>query len=153
MPLVFGVCMKYFKNETKAKDATMSIYETCVEKCLSSDIKQFKPWLYVVVKNHCLMQLRKESRVPKEIELDDNKVDEVNGYDFLRDERINILIQKLDQLKPDQKNCLTLFFLKNKSYQEVSIELGLELKTVKSHIQNGKRNLKIVLEQEDAFKN
>ena len=52
----------------------------------------------------------------------------------------------LKQLKDLQKKCIDLFYLKEKSYLQISSELHVTLNAVKSHIQNGKRNLKICLE-------
>ena len=56
------------------------------------------------------------------------------------------LLQKLEMgleaLKPDQKLCLELFFLKDKSYKEIMRETGLSLNEIKTHVQNGKLNLK-----------
>ena len=59
--LVNGVCLKYLKNPTLAEDAVMSIFEILVDKAKTHDIRQFRPWLYVLAKNHCLMQLRKKN--------------------------------------------------------------------------------------------
>ncbi|MEO1383805.1 MAG: sigma-70 family RNA polymerase sigma factor [Bacteroidota bacterium] len=62
--------------------------------------------------------------------------------------------QALTKLKLEQRVCVELFFLQKKSYQEVASETGYTLKQVKSYIQNGKRNLKIRMEQmsvEDSY--
>jgi RNA polymerase sigma-70 factor (ECF subfamily) len=45
-------------------------------------------------------------------------------------------------LNDHQRKCIELFYLKEKSYQEVAEQTGFSLNEVKSHIQNGKRNLK-----------
>ncbi len=58
MPLVYGVCLKYLKDEEQAKDAVMGIFEELTIKVKQHDIKQFKSWLYVLSRNYCLMQLR-----------------------------------------------------------------------------------------------
>ena len=52
----------------------------------------------------------------------------------------------LGQLNEEQKKCLDLFYFKDKSYVEIAEITGLTNNEVKSHIQNGKRNLKIKLE-------
>ena len=153
IPLVFGTCMKYLKNEAKAKDASMDIFEHCVKKIRQNEITHFKSWLYVVVKNHCLMILRKESKVRfVEFDTENNNLSESNGYDFLLEEKLQKLSSVLKNLKEDQKVCIEMFFLKNKCYQEIADELNMDIKKVKSHIQNGKRNLKILLSKEEIFK-
>jgi DNA-directed RNA polymerase specialized sigma24 family protein len=60
--LVFGVCLKYLKERENAKDAVMSIYQELIKKLQTHNVDNFKSWLYVVAKNHCLMQLRKEKK-------------------------------------------------------------------------------------------
>jgi len=55
----------------------------------------------------------------------------------------------IDQLKEEQKNCIVLFYLQNKSYVEVAEITGYSMKEVKSYLQNGKRNLKILMSKEN----
>ena len=153
IPLVVGTCMKYLKNEARAKDASMDIYETCTKKLKNADVQYFKSWLYVVVKNHCLMQIRKDKKsIGQDNELHENTIVEHNGYDFVKEEQLQMLSTVLANLKPEQRQCVELFYLQNKCYQEISDQLKMDLKKVKSHIQNGKRNLKILLSEKDIFK-
>ena len=53
----------------------------------------------------------------------------------------------LKELNPEQQQCVTLFYLEKKSYQAVSDETGFSMLQVKSYIQNGKRNLKLLIEK------
>ena len=55
LELTYGVCLKYLKSASRAEDAVMHIFEELSEKVLKHDIKQFRSWLYVLAKNHCLM--------------------------------------------------------------------------------------------------
>jgi len=57
--LVYGVCLKYFKQEEQASDAVMDIFEELIQKAKKHEVDKFRPWLYVLAKNHCLMRLRK----------------------------------------------------------------------------------------------
>jgi RNA polymerase sigma-70 factor (ECF subfamily) len=52
----------------------------------------------------------------------------------------------IEELSAEQKKCVDLFYLKEKSYVEIAEITGFTLNEVKSYIQNGKRNLKIKLE-------
>ena len=67
------------------------------------------------------------------------KIDEVDAKE-------KALKKCLDQLKDMQKACVEKFYLSKKSYLEIAAELKLNLNSVKSNIQNGKRNLKICIE-------
>ena len=150
-----GLCIKYLKDEDEAKDAVMHIFEKLMNDLLKHDIQYFKSWLYTFSKNHCLMIIRsKQSRLSKEIDI------QINASSFMETEtnqHLNVseekekeylaLEQAVDSLNEEQKICIDLFYLKEKSYQEISDVTGYTLNEVKSFIQNGKRNLKIKLEK------
>jgi len=152
--LVYGICLKYFDDKEEAKDAVMEIFEGLTEDLPEFEIRNFKSWLFTVSKNHCLMALRKkkiihaaEESVAKNCEPEFMESPDELHHDILRRERSeNELISALNGLKDEQKLCLELVYLKEKSYHEVSEITGYSLKEVKSHVQNGKRNLKIKLE-------
>ena len=65
MDLLYGVCLKYFKDTELAKDAVLSIFEELISKLQKHDVENFKAWVYQVAKNYCLMQLRKEKKFTK----------------------------------------------------------------------------------------
>lgn len=148
--LVLGVALKYMKNGQLAEDISMQIFESLIQKLVNYQIDYFKSWLYMVTKNECLMLLRKKNYdIPLELEQIESNESE---KDFEQDElNISLLEQKIDHLKEDQKQCIQLFYIKELSYNEISKELNLSLKSVKSAIQNGKRNLKLLLEKENEF--
>ena len=151
MHLVYGLCLKYLKNREDAQDAVMSIYEHISIKLLDTEVKHFKSWLYMVSKNHCLMQLRKNNpEITTEIFMDSRDDVHLNDEKIKLEEDLNALEECMEKLNEEQKVCVQLFFLQKKSYQEVHETSGLEMKKVKSHIQNGKRNLKICLEEKNV---
>lgn len=148
--LLFGVCMKYLKNEEEAKDAVQQIFLKVLVEAEKYKIDFFKSWLYMVCRNHCLMKLRdKVGRNMKEI--NDTMalpLEEVELSSFVeKDQLLQSMEASIDELNTEQKTCVTLFYLQKKSYQEISTETGYSLLQVKSHIQNGKRNLKILVEK------
>lgn len=149
--LVMGVALKYLKNINDAEDITMSVFENLPEKLKKHSINNFKSWLYSVVKNECLMCLRKKdfasSEFISELEQKEN-IEEV----IQLEEKLNILEQTINELNEEQKICIRLFYIEKKSYQEISEKIKLDIKKVKSAIQNGKRNLKIKLEGNHEFK-
>ena len=65
MELVYGVCLKYLKEEEEAKDAVLNIYEELIVKVKKYEIQHFKSWLYQLAKNHCLMKLRSAKKFSK----------------------------------------------------------------------------------------
>lgn len=153
--LVFGVCMKYFKNQEASQDALMNIYEELIEKVHRHDILEFKPWLYMVVRNHCLMVLRKnKSTDQKFVDFSIEQTSNVQNDSFLhltneaesQEQLEAILADCLGGLKKEQQECVHLFYIEEKAYKEVADITKHDLKKVKSYIQNGKRNLKKCLE-------
>ncbi len=153
--LLFGVCMKYLKNEEDSKDAVMQVFEELPRKINNFEINNFKSWIYSVAKNHCLMKLRKDkTKVNARLEVYENirhEIMESAEVFHLNNEndpekKISKLQRGITTLKTEQRKCIELLYLQNKSYNEVADQTGYSLKKVKSYIQNGKRNLKIFME-------
>ena len=159
MFLVYGVCMKYFKNREDSQDAVMQIFEILVKDIPRFEIQNFKGWLYTVSRNHCLMQLRKTSK-------EKNRHPEISSVIFMESttvmhpieeesdadmqERLKICMEKL---KEEQRRCVEMFYYQQQCYKEIATGLNIAEEKVKSYIQNGKRNLKICLESKAELKN
>ena len=151
--LIYGVCLKYLKNRETAKDAVSKIFELLITEIPKFEIQNFRTWLYVVAKNYCLMQIRKEKTEKKNYEkYSSNVFMESTHISHPIDEASDILLEKhlkkcIEELKKEQQECIVLFYFDKKCYKEISDDLNIEQKKVKSYIQNGKRNLKICIEQ------
>lgn len=158
--LMYGVCLKFFKDSTKADDAVMNIFEFLVEKVKTQDIRQFRPWLHVVAKNHCLMQLRKKNLTLPFDELSPaaqaeivQSTDDMHPMDVFDENKEEQVLQEcLQKLPPQQKHCVEQFYFQDKSYKEISDLTGQELGFVRSNIQNGRRNLRICMEKRVGVK-
>jgi RNA polymerase sigma-70 factor (ECF subfamily) len=151
IPMVYGVCLKILKDANAAEDAVMGIYEHLTKKVDSEhEIEQFRPWLYVVARNYCLMEWRKKQRNKEDLwsPEDMHRLDGTeDAFDLEIDVANKSALQKcLDALPDLQLKCVELFYLEDKSYKEITELLGSELGATRSYIQNGKRNLKLCLE-------
>jgi RNA polymerase sigma factor (sigma-70 family) len=148
--LVYGVCLKYLKDREESRDAVMQIFEKLMVSLKEHEINIFKPWLYVTARNHCLMQLRSkkgknfEEISPFLMETGTN-VHQEQGPEIESD--LSKLEHCIDELGNEQKQCVKLFYIEQKCYKEITESTGFDLNKVKSHIQNGKRNLKICMER------
>ena len=149
--LLLGVCMKYLKNEEEAKDSVQQIFLKAITELQKYKVEYFKSWVYMVAKNHCLMRIRdKQGKLP--VALDENLV-VTAGMEPDRkalaqnDKTLDLMDEALKELNAEQQQCVTLFYLQKKSYQEISEQTGYTLLQVKSYIQNGKRNMKILIEK------
>lgn len=154
MYMVYGVCLKYLKNREESKDAVMQIFEHLSKTFRKHEVDNFPAWLHTITKNHCLMALRSIGKETTEEYLENfsdgnmENVENPNHHDErYSEEELLRLERSIDELPEDQRVCVRMFYLEQKSYKEVSDATGLELNKVKSHIQNGKRNLKISLEK------
>ena len=159
--LVYGVCLKYLKEREEAKDGVMQIFEKLIIEIPKHNIENFRSWLHVVTKNYCLMQLRSgKSEKEKFSEwLNDpsvfmETVTDLHPLDEDEDSKSldRALEDCIERLKDVQKMCIRQFYFENRCYNEISVNLGLDEKKVKSHLQNGKRNLKICLEEKNVRK-
>ncbi len=149
--LVFGVCMKYLKNKEDAKDAAMEIMESLMDKLLQHEISNFPSWLHTVSRNYCLMRIRNRKE-DLYIEIDKRKSEQIlvesdeDLHQKIKEEaQLDEMGKAIASLNPEQKQCIKLFYFEKRSYDEIASETGYSLNKVKSHIQNGKRNLQIYL--------
>lgn len=146
--LLLGVCLKYLKDREKAEDAVQQVFLKTLSAAHHTQINNMGAWLYQVARNECFSQLRlpQEQLFMKSVEglqlADESGLFPEIGKDEISKERLDAAIEDLNER---QKNCIVLFYLKNKSYQEIAELLQITVGEVKSHIQNGKRNLKINL--------
>ena len=149
MHLVYGSCLKYYKNASDAEDAVMDIYEKIVRKIPGSNVQYFKSWLFTVTRNHCLEQLRKKSNHAEK----ENQAhvmhyqEEFHPDDVDKDKEVDVLHECIEKLGRSQKQCVQLFYFQKLSYNEISTQLELTMGQVRSNIQNGRRNLRICMDE------
>lgn len=163
MHLVFGVCLRYLEEREWAKDEVMNIFERLVTAVSQQqEIVNFRTWLYVVTKNHCLMLLRSrkietahaEAMINDPVFFMENSSEmhpmdnsqEADSDDLNGEDGMKRLEECVERLKAEQRNCIRLFFYEGCSYRQISERLGMDENKVKSYIQNGKRNLRICIE-------
>ena len=153
MELVYGVCLKYFKEPERSKDSVMLIFEELVTKLKKHEVENFRAWLHQLAKNHCLMQLR----TPKNMKTVEFKVELVQSEENVhlngvleKEENFRKLEYCLGTLTSEQKETIKLFYLEGKSYNEIVDITGIEWNQVRSLIQNGRRNLKICMDKAES---
>ena len=156
MHLVYGVSLKYYGNREDAKDSVMQIFEKLITDLPGQEVRNFKSWLFVLTKNHCLMRIRSQKSADSRME--GYKIErefmesepEMHPIDKEDQSAEDALKDCIEQLKSEQKQCIELFYYQKLCYQEIAENLDLSEKKVKSYLQNGKRNLKICLERKDV---
>lgn len=156
--MVFGVCMKYLKNKSDAQDAAQQVFEKAYKEVGKYEIPYFKSWIYTVARNISLMRLRNLSNDSASIEeiseiADENQTfeQELKINEYSKETQLQQLHEAIADLNNEQQLCLKKFYFEKKSYQFIQKETGLSFQQVKSHIQNGKRRLRILLEKKSAL--
>ncbi len=150
--LVYSVCLKYLKDRDESKDAVMQLFEKLIQTLKHHEVDNFKSWLYVTTRNHCLMHIR--ARKGKFTQEFSHEVMENQLLLHPEDEpelegNLTKLEKCIETLVNEQKQCIQLFFLQEKCYKEIVQFTGFDSNQVKSFIQNGKRNLKICIERNE----
>ena len=149
MEMVYGVCLKYLKEPENAQDSVMMIFEELITKLQKHEVENFRSWLYTLAKNHCLMRLRADKKTGT-VKIADELMqseESLHLQDVLdREEHFKQLEYCMEQLATDQRKVIELFYLQSKCYNEIAADTGLEWNSVRSYIQNGRRNLKICME-------
>lgn len=148
--LVMGMCINYFKDKDVAKDITLQIFEKLFDELKKREVENFKAWLTFVVRNYCISELRKmQVQLNRDIEyqyqLKNQLHNEDNEEAIEEEQKLEALEKAMESLNPFQKKCIELFYLKNMSYTQIVEMTGYSVNEVKSYIQNGKRNLKMII--------
>ncbi|HWV70802.1 MAG TPA: RNA polymerase sigma factor [Pseudosphingobacterium sp.] len=152
MPLVYGLCLRYLKDESKSEDAVMQIFEQLIKKLRIHEVSNFKSWLYSFARNYCLMELRSSGKTIT-VSLDENSfmenelIEHQSFEDNMLEAKLSSMEKCLEYLNNEQKECIKLFYLDQKCYKDICEITGYDISKVKSYIQNGKRNLKICMEK------
>jgi RNA polymerase sigma-70 factor (ECF subfamily) len=152
--LIFGTCMKYLKNPDDSEDASMHIFEKLLTDLKKHDILTFKAWLHMVCKNFCLMQLRsgasklghhKNFQYELKTLMENEEILHPSAGN-IKELQLTHMEECIKGLNDEQRLCVELFYLQEKSYNQVAEITTFTMNNVKSYIQNGKRNLKICIE-------
>lgn len=153
--LVLGVCLKYLRNANDAHDACMQVFEKLIPELRKTEVGQFKPWIHTVTRNHCLLHIRKTISVERHRENYQKNFSEdfVNFWSEMNhiheaEQEMKRLYSAMEKLDNDQRMCLEMIYFQDKSYREISELTGFDTGRVKSYIQNGKRNLKLLMEKD-----
>ncbi|MCC6187168.1 MAG: sigma-70 family RNA polymerase sigma factor [Chitinophagaceae bacterium] len=146
--LLLGIAMKYLRDHAAAQDAVQQIYIKTITQFPKEPIHNFKGWLYILMRNHCLGLLRSQPHYSLPATLNDlPATPEKTTDEWLTDERLRQhMHQAINSLNPEQRTCIQLFYIQERSYKDIMTLTGYSFEQVKSYLQNGKRNLKITLQ-------
>lgn len=152
--VVYGACLFYFRDKATAEDVTMQVFEKLMVELRKTKPDNFKGWLSFVVRNYCINYLKKQKQqrtvgeeVLDRVYTDDDLVLKERELIEQNEKMLEILHEVLPSLKEAQRKCVEAFYLQKQSYEQIANSHNISLNEVKSHIQNGKRNLKLGIEE------
>jgi RNA polymerase sigma factor (sigma-70 family) len=148
--LVYGVCFKYLRDKHKSQDATIAIFEKLMADLRVHEVATLQQWLYTVTRNHCMQIFRMESREASKLGEIPSETDQTREEEWMamqmREEGLRALERAIEQLNTPQRTCVKMFYLERKSYKQISSTTGYTEGEVKSYLQNGRRNLKQMMQ-------
>jgi len=155
--VVFGIGLKYLKNRHDAEDMMTVVFEKLLIVLLEKDVDVFRNWLYVMVRNLCVSKLRtfktEQQREKRYVQyLAALKLPEqilVKEHLISREIEEAALMNKMRSLPANQRICIQYFYFENKSYKQIAGILGESVGKIRSYIQNGRRNLGILLSKDN----
>lgn len=151
--LIYGVCLKYLKHPENAQDSAVAVFEELVTKIPKHTIENFKGWLYMLTKNHCLMRIRSGKKAHTvNIDAELMQSEDPTHLDGVLEKEENLVQLEycMGELAIEQRQAVALFYIEGKCYNEISALTGIEWNKVRSYIQNGRRNLKLCIEKQKA---
>lgn len=146
--LLFGVGMKYLRDPERSKDAVMELFGGLQVLLDRHEVRVFRPWVHAVMRNRCLMLLRADQRPGTQVEALADVPQDASEEAVLHEHDLQRLEGAVEQLVPGQRACIQAFYLDRLSYQDVAARTGFSVEQVRSHLQNGRRNLRILLQRQ-----
>ena len=148
---IFGVAYYILKDQQAAKDIIMDVFEVLLKQDSLAKIQNKKAWLLGTSRNLSLKKFNKQIKTQYGLE-HKNIIEQIVEKDdqeelIIKNANEEAMLEQLALLKPLQSKCITLYYLKGLSYQQIAKKENISMNDVKSNIQNGKRNLKIKLEK------
>ncbi|MEM6726798.1 MAG: sigma-70 family RNA polymerase sigma factor [Bacteroidota bacterium] len=152
--LILGISYQVLENPAESEDLLNEVFIKLIHH--KSSIQHFRNWVYTTTKNLAIDKKRRRNRYRETIKQASQAKEP--SYTSLAplsnpegvggDSRLKKIKQALHTLPLAQRQCLELFYLQEKTYKEIHSLTGMSLKKIKSHIQNGKRRLKLSLIKE-----
>lgn len=152
-PIYFMLYDK-IRNQEIAKDLTIETLGKAFKKLhLYQPAFAFSTWLFTIARNNCIDYLRKQKLPTTSLDrLIDNKDGKTSAFDppssdpnpetiIIKQQRIKILREIVEQLKPKYRVLVKLRYFKELSYEEIAKKLSLPLGTIKAQLHRSREQL------------
>lgn len=145
---LYFMLLKMTNNATDAEDMTIEAFGKAFKSIhLYSPKYAFSTWLFRIATNNTIDFIRKKRQgiisIDKSMNGDENGQDLSQNIDsgsldpeelFVKEQKIELMRQVVDRLKPHYKLLIELRYFKELSYEEIAEEMELPLGTVKAQL-------------------
>ncbi|MGE0562484.1 MAG: RNA polymerase sigma factor [Flavobacteriales bacterium] len=161
---IFYMMLKMVKNTDDADDLTIEAFGKAFNRLHQyTPNYAFSTWLFRIATNNCIDFIRKKRMntfsLDKDIDTEDGGMSfEVKDENldpeerFIRKQKIRIMREIVDQLKPRYKSLVVLRYFREYSYEEIAEETDLPIGTVKAQLFRAREQLyALMLGKRDTF--
>jgi len=143
---IFYMLLKMTGNPEDAEDLCIETFGKAFTNIRQYNKKYaFSTWLFKIATNHCIDFIRKQKKnvlkqeANEDLEEPEDKfhfvADMMNPEEkFIRGQKIELVRQVVDTLKPRYRKLISLRYFEEQSYEEIASTLDLPLGTVKAQL-------------------
>jgi RNA polymerase sigma-70 factor (ECF subfamily) len=148
---VFRLACSVLADQASAEDATQEIFLK-IWKALPAfrGDSSLSTWIYAIARNTCLTR-RRAAADRHMYSLDEAQAAEIPALDPppAADSEVRAAIGRLPE---KYRRVLVLFYLEDRSYQQVALAMGLPMGTVKTYLHRAKKELALLLAEPNTRK-
>ncbi|HDQ34816.1 MAG TPA: sigma-70 family RNA polymerase sigma factor [Chloroflexi bacterium] len=156
---IYALCYRMLGERTEAEDAAQEALIKALTNLDKFDAERpFRPWMYRIAANECTDRLRRRRPIAS---LDDMGEDDAWEWyagcspnperELVAQERTAEVQLLLEQLAPEDRMVVTLFYWESLSYQEISQITGMTISAIKSRLFRARRALARQLVEEEIY--
>ncbi len=154
-PVLYGLCLKYMKNEEDAKDVFQEAFVIAFQKINQYRFEgSFEGWLKRIFINKLIETLNKRKRevlFAEEFYQEDviDEVDEIDTFSIPQEQ----LLECIQQLPDQYRLVFNLYYFEKMKHKEIASALNISEGTSKSNLNRAKSNLQKKITALMALKN
>jgi len=148
---VFRLACSLLADQAAAEDATQEVFLK-IWKALPDfrGDSSVSTWIYAIARNTCLTR-RRTAADRRTYSLDEAHAAEIPSHDPPAGADCD-LRDAIGRLPEKYRRVLTLFYLEDRSYQQVALAMALPMGTVKTYLHRAKKELAQVLAEQNSRK-
>ncbi len=149
---IYFMLLKMVGNASDAEDLTIEAFGKAFHNLDSFTPEYaFSTWLFKIATNNCIDFIRRKQTSPAPVEQLADDLDNLTVYiqsdlpdpeeALINDQKIAVLRDIVNQLKPSYRRLIELRYYKEYSYEEIASELKIPIGTVKAQLFRAKNLL------------